>query len=54
MRWEQAKSMEKEIWRKRKKGGRGKRREEGVKREWEGKETWRRERGEGDKKGEVN
>ena len=37
-------------WEKEKKGGRGKRREEGVKREWEGEGTWRRERGEGDGK----
>ena len=37
MRWEQAKSMEKEIGRKRNRAGEEKRREEGVKREWEGK-----------------
>ena len=37
-------------WEKEKQDGRVKRRKEGVKRGWEGKETWRRERGEADEK----
>ena len=49
MRWEQAKCMEKKIKRKRNRTGE-ERWEEGVKREWEGEGTWRRERGEGDGK----
>ena len=53
MRWEQAKSMETEIGRKRNRG-RGKRREEGVKREREGKGTRRRGRGEGDENQRTN
>ena len=47
MRWEQANSIEKEIGRKRNRAG-GKIREEGVKREREGKGTQRSESGEGD------
>ena len=49
MKWEQAKSMDKEIERKRNRVGEEKR-EEGGEREWEGKGTWRRERGEGGEK----
>ena len=41
MRWEQAKGMEKEIGRKRHRA-----REEKEGRRWEGKGTWRREKGE--------